>query len=240
MAFIPSSQQQQQQYSRTVRDVPTSFRPFAVTEHKRRETTKLPAAALFTEGLGTGTSTMTTATAITTTTSTTDAVGTVVFEPIMPSTETLAGMGIIVVLCFVVGWVWANIVVPTSRTNLAISKSRGEVKEYLDELKASDPDRTEETVAMVENLSEEKEGVMVAPNANNNAKDDRAFERWLFTDWLQDNKSARKAGRQKEPALPVLKDAKWNSGDNPILVATALISLGVLFMAVTERVASLV
>ena len=131
--------------------------------------------------------------------------------------------------------VWAEQVVPVSRTKLAISKSRGEVKEYLDELKASDP-------ALAESVLEEM------PDAASNStdtvpvvakiQDDRGFERWLFTDWLQDNKSARQAGRQKEPALPILKNAKWNSGDNPVLVATALLSLGVLFSAVTERVAS--
>ena len=71
-----------------------------------------------------------------------------------------------------------------------------------------------------------------------NRSSSRAFERWLFTDWLRDNKSARKAGRQKEPALPILKDAKWNSGDNPVLVATLLIGIGVLVSAVTERVAT--
>jgi hypothetical protein len=166
-----------------------------------------------------------------------------VYEPIVPQTETLLGMGLIVVLCIAVGWVWANQVVPTSRANLAISKSRGQVKEYLTDLKASDPDKNTriveaENLAMTNTTTEVSEHILepipeVAP------KDDRAFERWLFTDWLEDNKSARKAGRQKEPALPILKDAKWNSGDNPVLAATALISLGVLFTAITERVVSL-
>jgi hypothetical protein len=118
---------------------------------------------------------------------------------------------------------------------LAISKSRGEVKEYLDELKASDP-------SLVETDEDEFDGV--ATNSTETApttattKEDRGFERWLFTDWLIDNKSARQAGRQKEPALPILKNAKWNSGDNPVLAATALLSMGLLFSAVTERVAS--
>ena len=53
-----------------------------------------------------------------------------------------------------------------------------------------------------------------------NVGDGRDFERWLFTDWL--NKPDKKGGRQKEPALPILKQAKWNSGDNPVLVTAAM------------------
>ena len=177
-----------------------------------------------------------------------------VYEAVMPSTETLVGMGFIVILCIVVSYVWANQVVPTSRTNLAISKSRGEVKDYLDQLKESDPsmgeasstmNKTDTTIGSIreegavtdENVEEEKLSTVDSSTAKK--MDNRAFERWLFTDWLVDNKSDRKAGRQKEAALPILKDAKWNSGDNPILVATALISLGVLFTALTERIVSM-
>ena len=178
----------------------------------------------------------------------------VVYDAIMPPTETLIGMGVIVVLCVVVSWVWANQVVPTSRTNLAISKSRGEVKDYLDKLKESGPslamnettinsssllDSTDNALGDIDDVvldSIEEQNPAVAPTEK---RDDRAFERWLFTDWLNDNKSARKAGRQKEAALPILKNAKWNSGDNPVLAATALISLGVLFTAVTERIVSM-
>ena len=119
----------------------------------------------------------------------------------MPSTETFVGFGLIVVLCVAASWVWANQVVPVSRSKLAISKNRGQVREYLDDLK--------------------------------NTTDDRAMEQWLFTDWLQENKS------EKQPAIPILKKAKWNSGDNPVLAASALIGLGVLFTAVTERAVSL-
>lgn len=53
-----------------------------------------------------------------------------------------------------------------------------------------------------------------------NVGDGRDFERWLFSDWL--NKPGAKGGRQKEPALPILKEAKWNSGDNPVLVTAAM------------------
>lgn len=192
------------------------------------------------------------------------------YEAIMPSTEVLIGYGIIVILCVIVSWVWANQVVPTSRTNLAISKNRGEVKQYLDELKAmttsSDPSNNgfqqEQEQQMVNNgtttIDEDGMTSTVAVTSNTtettttttttkeNKNNNRAFERWLFTDWLQDNKSSsslssssgrkQQGGRQKEPALPILKNAKWNSGDNPILVATALISLGVIFTSVTERI----
>eukprot|EP00536_Pseudo-nitzschia_multiseries_P010090 jgi/Psemu1/202343/e_gw1.296.61.1 len=132
-----------------------------------------------------------------------------VYEAVLPPTETLAGMGFIVVLCVALYWVWEQQVVPVSRTKLAISKSRGEVKEYLDELRA-----TSASGSTVE------------------------VERWLFTDWLSDNKSdPRKAGRQKEPALPVLKNAKWNSGDNPVVVAALLMLIGLVATAATERIA---
>ncbi|CAJ1948359.1 unnamed protein product [Cylindrotheca closterium] len=150
-----------------------------------------------------------------------------VFEPIAPPTESLIGFGIIAILCVILYKVWSEQVVPVSRTKLAISKSRGEVKEYLDELKAS-----EEEFDGVPSNSTEMPPTTVA------TKDDRGFERWLFTDWLIDNKSERQAGRQKEPALPILKNAKWNSGDNPVLAATALLSMGLILSAVTERVAS--
>ncbi|MGK3734402.1 MAG: hypothetical protein ACI90V_001239, partial [Bacillariaceae sp.] len=72
----------------------------------------------------------------------------------------------------------------------------------------------------------------------NQPSSDRAFERWLFNDWLVDNKSEKKAGRQKQPALPILKNAKWNSGDNPVVVAALLMMIGVIFTALTERIAS--
>lgn len=58
--------------------------------------------------------------------------------------------------------------------------------------------------------------------------EERGLERWLFTDWLEGSK-------QKPSALPVLKKAKWNSGDNPVLVATTLILLGVTITSVTEK-----
>lgn len=165
----------------------------------------------------------------------------VVYEAVMPSTTTLIGYGLIVVLCILGSWVWANQVVPTSRAKLALSKNRGEVREYLDELRADPIVNTQSELqddinVIIDPAVEETE---LSATSSPRGDADRNFERWLFTDWLQDNKSARKNGRQKEPALPILKNAKWNSGDNPVLAASALIGLGVLFTALTERVSSL-
>ena len=176
-----------------------------------------------------------------------------VYEAVAPPTETLLGMGFIVVLCVVLYWVWENQVVPVSRTKLAISKSRGEVKEYLDELKASSPSvesstdassllDSGEVVSEIGELALQSNSTATTDEvstASPSTTDDRAFERWLFTDWLQDNKSARKGGRQKEPALPILKDAKWNSGDNPVVVAAFLMLVGLFFTAFTERLATI-
>jgi hypothetical protein len=163
-----------------------------------------------------------------------------VFEPIMPSAESLVGFGIIVILCVVVSNVWAEQVVPVSRTKLAISKRRGEIKEYLDELKASDSSLLNSTdIDLFRAATNNATDTNVPVSSKAAKKDSRSFERWLFTDWLLDNKSERKSGRQKEPALPILKDAKWNSGDNPVLAASALLGAGVLFSAIAERFSSI-
>jgi hypothetical protein len=128
------------------------------------------------------------------------------YEPIVPDTVALLGIGSVLIVSAAAAWVWANQVVPTSRTKLALSKRQGAVKEYLDGLEQGAPE------------------------------DERQFEQWLFTDWLEQRNTKASPGRQKEPALPILKKAKWNSGDNPILAATALIMLGVTIAAVTERI----
>ena len=168
----------------------------------------------------------------------------------MPDTTALAGFASIVLVCVVAGWVWANQVVPVSRTKLALSKKNGPVKDYLDELRASESAMTvttsnedlEEDMDTSSMLTTEENTTATLLSSNNDTtttapSSDRAFERWLFTDWL--DKPPSKGGRQKELALPVLKDAKWNSGDNPVLAATALIMGGVLVTAVVERVSSL-
>jgi hypothetical protein len=142
------------------------------------------------------------------------------FEPIVPDTSVLLGFLGIILVSAVAGWVWANQVVPVSRTNLAISKRTGPVKDYLDELREAGANTA----------------VSNATDTGSSSGSGREFEQWLFTDWLE--KPEKKAGRQKEPALPILKNAKWNSGDNPVLAASALIGLGVLFTSVTERIAA--
>ena len=106
-----------------------------------------------------------------------------------------------------------------------------EVREYLDGLKTSDDDAAianefNATTSTIEELG--TQDIMESNTADRsvdgttkpNVGDGRGFERWLFTDWL--NKPDAKGGRQKEPALPILKDAKWNSGDNPVLVTAAM------------------
>ena len=63
------------------------------------------------------------------------------------------------------------------------------------------------------------------------ATGDRKLERWLLTDW-------REPSRRKEPALPMLPKSKFNSGDNPVLAAAALIMSFGLANALAERAAS--
>lgn len=169
-----------------------------------------------------------------------------VFEAVLPDASLLIGMGSVVLLCIVAGFVWANEVVPVSRTKLAISKSRGEVRDYLDELSGSSSSSSsissgDNDVELNATMIAEGSDQQIVESTNNelikpNVGDGRDFERWLFSDWLINNKS--KEGRQKEPALPILKKAKWNSGDNPVLVTAALMMLGVMVASVTERIAS--
>ena len=60
--------------------------------------------------------------------------------------------------------------------------------------------------------------------------DDRQLERWFYTDWIK-----KVPGSNKPSALPFLKKAKWNSGDNPILVAFAAIFSLVFAASLAER-----
>jgi hypothetical protein len=57
---------------------------------------------------------------------------------------------------------------------------------------------------------------------------DKKLERWLLTDW-------REPSRRKEPALPMLPKSKFNSGDNPIIAAMALILSFGIANALAER-----
>lgn len=161
------------------------------------------------------------------------------FEPILPDSTTLIAFGCIIALSALAVWVWSNQVVPVSRTNLALSKKKGPVKDYLDELREAEKSaKSIDATANVTVVRSSHETEVPADAASTTpVQDTRALERWLFTDWLSKD-NASKPGRQKEPALPVLKGAKWNSGDNPVLVASALIMGGVFFTAVTERVTS--
>lgn len=170
---------------------------------------------------------------------TTATTSTTTFEPVLPDTTTLVAMGSIVVLSVIAAAVWANSVVPVSRTKLAISKSRGEVKEYLDELKATAPSassRSEDVDASVADDADEGDALVSVSTTTTpddvEGGDDRALERWLFADWLRGNKSAN----QKPAAVPFLKKAKWNSGDNPVLVTSGMLLLCVVVASVTERI----
>ena len=167
------------------------------------------------------------------------------FEPILPDTSALAAMGSVLVLCIIAGLVWANEVVPVSRTKLAISKNRGEVKDYLDELREGELDSVdaEDTSSGIvvdggttNAIEQEEESFSTVKEVA--VRDGRDFERWLFSDWLTSGKSNGAGGRKKEPAIPVLKNAKWNSGDNPVLVASALIGASVTIASITERVST--
>ena len=137
------------------------------------------------------------------------------FEAVAPDSSTLIGFGVVLVLSVIASFVWANEVVPVSRTKLALSKRNGDVKEYLEGLK-------EAPLANAKNgdelsLSEELDGVNTNTSTSTKRKDKnnveikpnvgdgRDVERWLFSDWLNDNKSAGGKGRKKEPALPILK-----------------------------------
>ena len=159
-----------------------------------------------------------------------------VFEAVAPDSSLLIGFGAVVLICAVAGYVWAEEVVPVSRTKLALSKRSGDVKEYLDELRdAGEADEAANSEATSMSMVGEEQ----SPAAVTETRNGREFERWLFSDWL--NRPAGKGGRQKEPALPIpiLKSAKWNSGDNPVLVTALIMIVGVVVASVTERVATL-
>ena len=186
------------------------------------------------------------------------------FDAVAPDTSTLIGFGIVLFLSIVAANVWANDVVPVSRTKLAISKRDGEVKQYLDELRegggASASTSTSSSSSSMSTTTTTDTDALVNASASSSMLEDqnsetitmegietiqkktmstdgKDFERWLFTDWLESNKSAGgKGGRKKEPALPILKNAKWNSGDNPVVVTAAIMMVGIVIASVTERV----
>lgn len=57
------------------------------------------------------------------------------------------------------------------------------------------------------------------------ADDSRGAERWFFRDWLQARSADKQQGGRKPAALPFLPATKFNSGDNPVIGAVALIML---------------
>lgn len=180
------------------------------------------------------------------------------FDAVLPDATTLAGFGVVAVVCAVAAYVWSTQVVPISRTKLALSKRQGGVRDYLDELQQADEvanfssPKTKSFPSAetfdndyddyVETNDTSKNNDNSHPSSPDTVRNSRALERWLFTDWLEQRRRTTNSpgggggGRRKEPALPFLKTAKWNSGDNPILAATALIFLGVLVTSITERV----
>ena len=179
---------------------------------------------------------------------------TTTFDAVLPETPILVGFVIISIVCAIAANVWANQVVPISRTKLAIAKqknSNSTLRQYLDDLleienantmTVNDTATVISTAAMEDSMDRdvhEAETIGIGDMQNSRVKGSRAFERWLFTDWLVKDSQVRKSGRQKEPAVPILKSAKWNSGDNPVLVATTLIFLGVILTSVSERITTL-
>ena len=116
------------------------------------------------------------------------------FEPIL-NTEQLLSFSLIAFSLIVVTNYWWNVVIPEKRKEVAISKNKGEIKEYLESIRDND---------------------------------EKNLEQWFFTDWLKKTNS-------KDAAIPFLKKAKWNSGDNPILVAFSGIFLLVIVASLTER-----
>lgn len=115
------------------------------------------------------------------------------FEPIL-NTDQLLSFGLISVALIVTTNYWWNVVIPAKRTEVALSKSKGEIKEYLESIRDND---------------------------------DKNLEQWFFTDWLTKSK--------KSAAIPFLKKAKWNSGDNPVLVAFLGIFSSVIIASLLER-----
>jgi hypothetical protein len=172
-------------------------------------------------------------------------------------------MLVILVLCVASAVVWNTQVVPVSRTKLAISKARGPVQQYLQELSLVGTERTttattftkddhDDNVVPKDKQASNKDlpftkeedmplstitttGTTVAPpppTSTPGTNNSRALERWLFADWLNTYQNKK---TKKEPAIPVLKSAKWNSGDNPVLVTAAMMIVGIVIASCTER-----
>ncbi|GMI15488.1 hypothetical protein TrLO_g299 [Triparma laevis f. longispina] len=79
-------------------------------------------------------------------------------------------------------------------------------------LELSKSKRTGEVKQYLEDLSEGDEG--------------RDVEKWLFSDWLNPGKKSR--------AVPFLKEAKWNSGDNPVLATMGILLIPILYETISR------
>ena len=124
---------------------------------------------------------------------------------------------------------WWSVLVPARRTALAKEKrdrDDGSLGGYLEELREEDRRVAAAALAATEGGLESGAAV---DGAVGDVAQERVFERWLLRDWLSDQ------SQQKAAALPFLPKAKFNSGDNPILVATALIMVTGVVSSVLER-----
>lgn len=128
-----------------------------------------------------------------------------VYEAQLPEPQVLMGFGALVLILSLTSLFWWKIIIPQQRTKVAISKSRGEIRDFLEKLETLEPSKNLELKSRV--------------------------QKWLFTDWLKqrENRTAKPA------ALPFLKKAKWNSGDNPILAAIGGIMAFVVASSLAER-----
>ena len=129
------------------------------------------------------------------------------YTPSPMDTSVLAQQAVVIGLSAGAYAYWSSVIVPQKRTELSKSKRGGEIDEYLAELE------TEDGAA------------------------ERPLERWLLSDWVDArSKDGRPRERNKVSAIPILKDAKWNSGDNPVLAAAALILAAGIASSLGERV----
>lgn len=126
------------------------------------------------------------------------------YAPELTSDMLISMLSVSLLLLIATGFWWSTII-PQQRKKLALSKTRGEVKEYLEDLRS---ERSSEGTA---------------------GKSQRGFERWLFADWLKRDNVAKPA------AIPFIKKVKWNSGDNPVLVAFGGIMALVIAASIGER-----
>lgn len=165
------------------------------------------------------------------------------FEPQMDG-QAMTAFGVIFALSAVTYWVWFNVLVPQKRTEVALSKRSGEIREYLDGLQEAgtagpapatstsmpisvEAPLTVDTAPPLATLASDAPPVTLPAEAPP-AASSRGFERWLFTDWLEGN-------TKKEPAVPFLPADKFNSGDNPVIASTALIMVAVVVASVVEK-----